>query len=148
MLVSFLSFIEPIFAWKVPLVSVIFLTRSLVFPILLFSSLCIVDLGWLSSLSLLFFGTLHSEVCTFPFVFCVSLLFFSQLFVRPSQTATCLLNFFFLGMVFIIACCTVLWTSICSSSGTLSDLIPWIYLIFLLYNPKGFVTFKPVVLRL
>ena len=34
----FLSFIEPIFAWNVPLVSRIFLKRSLVFPILLFSS--------------------------------------------------------------------------------------------------------------
>ena len=32
----FLSFIEPIFAWNVPLVSLIFLKSSLVFPILLF----------------------------------------------------------------------------------------------------------------
>ena len=36
--IPFLSFIEPIFAWNVPLVSLIFLKRSLVFPILLFSS--------------------------------------------------------------------------------------------------------------
>ena len=36
--IPFLSFIVPIFAWNVPLVSLIFLTRSLVFPILLFSS--------------------------------------------------------------------------------------------------------------
>ena len=35
----FLSFIEPTFAWNVPLVSLIFLKRSLVFPILLFSSI-------------------------------------------------------------------------------------------------------------
>ena len=35
----FLSFIEPIFAWNVPLISLIFLKRSLVFPILLFSSI-------------------------------------------------------------------------------------------------------------
>ena len=34
--IPFLSFIEPIFAWNVPLVSLIFLKRSLVFPILLF----------------------------------------------------------------------------------------------------------------
>ena len=34
----FLSFIVPIFGWNVPLVSLIFLKRSLVFPILLFSS--------------------------------------------------------------------------------------------------------------
>ena len=39
----FLSFIEPIFAWNVPLVSLIFLKRSLVFPILLFSS---ISLHW------------------------------------------------------------------------------------------------------
>ena len=34
--IPFLSFIEPIFTWNVPLVSLIFLKRSLVFPILLF----------------------------------------------------------------------------------------------------------------
>ena len=39
--IPFLSFIEPIFAWNVPLVSLIFLKRSLVFPILLFSSICL-----------------------------------------------------------------------------------------------------------
>ena len=37
--IPFLSCIEPIFAWNVSLVSLIFLKRSLVFPILLFSSL-------------------------------------------------------------------------------------------------------------
>ena len=36
--IPFLSFIKPIFAWNVPLVSWIFLKRSLVFLILLFSS--------------------------------------------------------------------------------------------------------------
>ena len=41
--VPFLSFIEPIFAWTVPLVSLIFLKTSLVFLILLFSS---VSLHW------------------------------------------------------------------------------------------------------
>ena len=39
----FLSFIEPIFAWNVPLVSLIFLKRSLAFPVLLFSS---ISLHW------------------------------------------------------------------------------------------------------
>ena len=42
--VPFLSFIEPIFASNVPLVSLIFLKRSLVFPILLFSS---ISLHWM-----------------------------------------------------------------------------------------------------
>ena len=37
--IKFLSFIKPIFAWNVPLVSLIFLKGSLVFPILLFSSI-------------------------------------------------------------------------------------------------------------
>ena len=41
--IPFLSFIEPIFAWNVPLVSLVFLRRSLVFPILLFSS---ISLHW------------------------------------------------------------------------------------------------------
>ena len=36
---QFLCFIAPIFAWNVPLVSLIFLKRSLVFHILLFSSI-------------------------------------------------------------------------------------------------------------
>ena len=37
--IPFLSFFEAIFAWNVPLGSLIFLKRSLVFPILLFSSI-------------------------------------------------------------------------------------------------------------
>ena len=41
--IPFLSFIEPIFSWNVPLISLIFLKRSLVFPILLFSS---ISLHW------------------------------------------------------------------------------------------------------
>ena len=41
--IPFLSFIKPIFAWNVPLVSLIFLKRSLVFPILLFS---FISLHW------------------------------------------------------------------------------------------------------
>ena len=42
--------------------------------------------GRLSYLFLLFFGTLHSNKYIFPFLLCLSLLFFSQLFVRPLQT--------------------------------------------------------------
>ena len=38
-------------------------------------------------LSLLFLGTLHSDGYIFPFLLCLLLLFFSQQFVRPSQTA-------------------------------------------------------------
>ena len=48
--IPFLSFIDPIFAWDVPLVSLVFLKRSLVFPILLFSS---ISLHWLLKKALL-----------------------------------------------------------------------------------------------
>ena len=37
--------------------------------------------------SLLFFGTLYSDAYIFPFLLCFSPLLFSQLFVRPPQTA-------------------------------------------------------------
>ena len=49
-----------------------------------------------------------------------------------------LLHFFFLGMILITTSHTVSQTSIHSYSSTLSDLIPWICLPFLLYNHKGF----------
>ena len=42
--------------------------------------------GRLSHLSLLFFGTLHSNGYIFPFLLCLPFVFFSQLFVRPPQT--------------------------------------------------------------
>ena len=67
--IPFLSFIEPIFAWNVPLVSLIFLKRSLVFSILLFSSV-----SWHCSLRKAFWSllvTLHSNECIFPFLLCL-----------------------------------------------------------------------------
>ena len=112
--IPFLSFMEPIYAWNVPLVSLIFLKRSLVFPCYYFPLFICTDL-WrrLSYLFLLFFGTLHSCGYIFPFLLCFSLLFFSQLFVRPPQTAR------LLGMVLITVSCTMSWTSFHSSWGTL-----------------------------
>ena len=47
-------------------------------------------------ISLLFFGTLHSYGYIFPFLLFFSLLFFSQLFVRPPQTAILLFCISFL----------------------------------------------------
>ena len=138
--IPFLSFIVAIFAWNIPLVSQIFLKRSLVFPILLFSSIC---LHW--SLrkaflpSLLFFENLHSNGYIFPFLYCLLLLFFSQLFVKPPQTTILPFWVSFLWMILITACCTVSCTSIHSSSGTLYiRSIPWLYLSLPLYNHKGF----------
>ena len=124
---SFLSFIEPIFAWNVSLVSLIFLKRSLVFPFCCFPLfLCTDCWGWLSYLFLLFFGTLHSDACIFPFLLCFSLLFFSQLCVSPPQTAILLfLHFFSMEMVLIPVSCTMPRTSVHSSSALyLSDLVP------------------------
>ena len=83
----FLSFIMPIFAWNVPYISPIFLKKSLIFPILLFSSIslhCSLKKVFLSLL--LFSGALNSVGYITPFLLCFSCLLFSQLFVRPPQT--------------------------------------------------------------
>ena len=74
--ILFLFLIVPIFAWNVPLVSLIFLKGSLVFPFYCFPLfLCIVHLGRLFYLSLIFFRTLHSDGYIFPFLLCLLLLF-------------------------------------------------------------------------
>ena len=81
--ILFLPLIVPIFAWNVPLVYLIFLKRSLVIPNLLSSS---ISLHWslrkASYLSLLFFGTLHSDGYIFPlllaFSFCSSIIYNNQ----------------------------------------------------------------------
>ena len=91
--IPFPSFILPIFAWSVPLVSLIFMKKFLVFPILF---LCIGSWGRLSYLSLLLFGTLHSNGYSFPFLLCFSLVFFLQLFVRPPQATILPFAFLFL----------------------------------------------------
>ena len=142
--IPFLSFIVPIFAWKIPSVSLIFLKRSLVFFYYFPLFLCIVHLGRRSYLSLLFFGTLHSDIYIWMQIFfffsllCLLFLFFSQLFERPpTQTTILLFAFLFLEMVLVTTSCRMLWPSIQSSSGTLSDLIPWLYLSLPLYNHKG-----------
>jgi len=60
--IPFLSFIVPIFAWNVPLVSLIFLQKSLAFPILLFSSIslhCSLKKAFLSLLAVLHFSSVQ-----------------------------------------------------------------------------------------
>ena len=87
--IPFLSFIKPILAWNVPLVSLIFLKRSLVFPVLLFSS---IYLHWLlrkAFLSLL--DILWNSAFTWLYLSFSPLLFaslFSQLFIREMQIKT------------------------------------------------------------
>ena len=136
--IPFLSFIVPIFAWNSPLVSLIFLTRSQIFPNHFFPLfLCIDCLGRLSYLSLLFFGLCIQMDISFLFSLLFMPLLFSTIFKAFLDNHFCLLYFFFLGMVLITDSCTVSWTSV-HDRGTLSDLIPWIYLSLPLHNRKGF----------
>ena len=120
--IPFLSFIEPIFAWNVPLVSLIFLKRSLVFPILLFPS---TSLHWslrkafLSLLAILWNSAFKWDCLSFSPLFFVSLLF-TAICKASSDSHFAFLQFFFLGMVLIPVSCTISWTYIHSSSGTLS----------------------------
>ena len=138
--IPFLSFIVIIFAWNVPLVSLIFLKISLTFLILLLSS---ISLHWsqrkpfLSLLAILWNSVLKWVYISFSPLPLASLLF-SALCKAYSDNHFAFLHFFFLGMVLITASCTMSQISIHSSSGSLSDLIPWIYLSLPLYNCKGF----------
>ena len=118
-----------------------FLEEISVFPILFFSS---ISLHWSlrkAFLSLLAILWNSAFTCLYlSFLLCFLLLSFSQLFVRPPQDSHfAFLHFFFLGMVLIPASCTMSRTSVHSSSGTLSDLIPWIYFSLPLYNCRGLI---------
>ena len=62
-------------------------------------------------------------------------LLFTAIYKASSENRFAFLHFFYLGMVLIPVSCTMSWTSIHSSSGTLlSDLIPWISFSLPLYN--------------
>ena len=120
--IPFLSLIVCIFARNVPLVSLIFLTRSLVFPILLFSSISFhwsLRNAFLSLLAILWNSAFKWEYLSFSPLPFTSLLF-SVICKASSDNHFAFLHFFFLGMVLIPVSCTVSWTSIHSSSGTLS----------------------------
>ena len=120
--IPFLSFIVPIFAWSVPLIPLIFLKRSLVFPILLFP--CI-SLHWslrkafLSLLAVLWNSAFKWAYLSFsPWPF--ACLLFSAICKASSDNHFAYFHFFLLGMVLTTAACTVPQTSVHSSSGTLS----------------------------
>ena len=138
--IPFLSFIVPIFAWNIPLLSLIFLKRSLVLPILLFSS---TSLHWslrkafLSLLAILWNSAFKWVYLSFSPLPLASHLF-SAICKASSVNHFAFLHLFFLGMVLITAFCTMSRISVHSSSGSLSGLIPWIYLSLPLYNRKGF----------
>ena len=121
-----LSFIERIFAWNVPLVSLIFLKRSLVFPILLLFS---ISLHWslrkafLSLLAILWNSAFKWEYLSFsPWLF--ASLLFTAICKASSDNHFAFLHFFSMRMVLIPVSCTVSRTSVHSSSGSLSDLVP------------------------
>ena len=59
--------------------------------------------------SWIFFGTLHSNGYIFPFLLCFLLLLFSQLFVRPPQTAI------------LLFCISFPWGWPCSRSGVVAE---------------------------
>ena len=120
--IPFLSFIVLNFAWNVPSACLIFLKRSLVFPILLFFS---ISLHWslrkafLSLLAILWnsaFKWVYFLFSPLPF----TPLLFSAVYKDSSDNHFAFLHFFFLGMVLIPASCTISQTSIRSSSDTLS----------------------------
>ena len=100
-----IPFIEPIFAWNAPLVSLIFLKRSLVFPILFFPS---ISLHWsLRKSFLCLLAILWSCAFRWAYLSFSPLPFASLLFstiCKPFQTIilpSCI--FFYLGMVLITA---------------------------------------------
>ena len=111
----FLSFIVPIFAWNVPLVSPVFFSLS---SSIIFLFLCVVHLRKLSYLSSLLSETAFSlvslPISPLPF----SHILFSTICKASSDDHFAFLYFFFLRIVLVTASCTVLRTSIHSSSGT------------------------------
>ena len=138
--IQYLSFIMPILAWNISLVSLIFLKRSLVFPILLFSSISLH--WWLRKAFLPLVDILWNSAFKWGYLSFSSLPFASLLFTAICKASSnnhfVFLHFFFSGMVLITASCTVSQTSVHNSSGTLSEPIPWIYFSLPLYNCKGF----------
>ena len=65
-------------------------------------------------------------------------LLFRAICKASSDNHFAFLHFFFLWMVLITVSYAMSRTSVHSSSDTLSDLIPWLYLSLPLYNCKGF----------
>ena len=115
--------------WNVPFVSLIFLKRSLVFPILLFSSISLH--WWLRKAFLSLFATLWNSAFRWIYISFSPLLFasllFSAIFKVYSDNHFVFLHFTFFQMVMITDSCTMSGTYDHCSSASLSYLIPWIY---------------------
>ena len=97
--IPFLSFIMPVFAWNVPVVSLIFLKRSLVFPILLFPSISLHSLknAFLLLLAIILrnsaFNWVYISLSPLPF----TSLLFSAICKASSDNHFVFLHFFFFG---------------------------------------------------
>ena len=97
---------EPVFAWNVPLVSLIFLKRSLVFPIVLFSS---ISLHWslrkafLSLLAIFWNSAFRCLYLSFSPLLFASLLF-RAIYKASPDSHFAFLHFFPMGMVLIPVC--------------------------------------------
>ena len=128
------------FWWNIPLVSLIFLKRSLVFSILLFPSISLhwsLKKAFLFLLAILWNSAFRCLYLSFSPLLFPSLL--SQLCKASPDSHFAFLHFFSMGMVLIPVSCTMSWTSFRSSSGTLSIRSRPLNLFSLpLYNHKGF----------
>ena len=116
--IPYMSFIVPIFAWNIPLVSLNFLKEISSFPFCCFPLfLCTVHWGRLSCLLAVLWNS------AFRWLYLSSSftsLLYSAICKASSDNHFAFLHFFFLGMDLITTSYTVLLTSIHSSSGTLS----------------------------
>ena len=118
---SFMSLIVSIFGQNVPLISAMFLKRSLVFPLLLYSSrfthyslkkafLSLHALLWNSA-----FSWIHLSLYPLLFASLLSL----AICKASSDDHFAFLLFFLFGVILFAASCTILQISIHSSSSTL-----------------------------
>ena len=116
----FLSFIVAIFGQNAHFIFPIFLKGSLVCPFLLFSSIikhCSLKKIFLSLLTILWnsaFNWLYLSLSPLLFTSLHSAIHKASL-----DNHFVFLLFFFFGMVLFSASCTILWTSVHNSSGTL-----------------------------
>ena len=97
-----------------PLVSLIFLKRSLVFPILLFSSIsfhCSLKMAFLS-LPAILWNSASSWVYLSLYLLPLVSLLFSAICKTSSDNHLAFLHLFFFGMVLVTASCATLWTSV------------------------------------
>ena len=97
--------------------------RSLAFPIRLFSAIfflhCSLKKAFVSLLAILWnssFDWVYLSLSPLPF----ASLLFSAIFKASSDNYFAFFHFFLLGMILVTAFCTMLWTSVHSSSVTLS----------------------------